>query len=205
MTVVLPVVVDERLQVFEAVAQPLRISVVLLDQEGSVLSEHRLVHVLLVKVDRLGGRDVLAPGCADGDPTVHITPGGQSTDESYTFNLLFADNCSAQTVSRAIRLRYYGADDVYVFRYNGNVPPLLDNSAGSGLRFDLYKESGLSPIGAVENDPDADDGKVFRIQDDSMSKVKYRVTKADGNPVGIANEVGATIVGRVKVRSVFGT
>ncbi|HOQ88279.1 MAG TPA: hypothetical protein PLQ89_21455 [Phycisphaerae bacterium] len=130
---------------------------------------------------------------------------GQSTDDSYTCNLLFADNCSAQTVSRTIRLRYYGADDAYVFRYNGNVDPLVDGSAGPGLRFDLYREDGLSLLGAVENDPDAYDGKVFRIQDDSMSKVKYRLTKTeDGNPVEIANEIGATIVARVKVASQLG-
>lgn len=131
---------------------------------------------------------------------------GQPADETYTCDLTFTDDCSSQVVDRQIRLRYVEPGDTYVFQYAGNVDPMINNSAGDNLRFDLYREDGLSHYGAVEDDPDASDGKAWRVQDDDQRKTKYRVTFTDtGNPVEIENEVGATVVARVKVRSQTGS
>jgi hypothetical protein len=130
---------------------------------------------------------------------------GQSTDDSYSCDLTFTDNCSAQVISRTIRLRYMGVGDAPVFQYNGDVDPLATGSTSPGMHCALYREDNLTVNGAVERDLFADNGWAYRIQDDSSIKTKYRfLFDETGNPLEIANEIGATIVARVRVREQSG-
>ena len=129
---------------------------------------------------------------------------GQTTDDSYSCDLLFTDGCSTQTITRTVRLRYMGVGETPIFRYNGDIDPLIDGSAGEGLRFDLYRETGLTHKGAVEADDEALDGSVWRLQDGSDTKTKYRVI-LNGGTLEVASEIGATILARVKVREQSGS
>ncbi len=131
---------------------------------------------------------------------------GQSTDDSYSCDLTFTDNCSGQVISRTIRLRYMGVGDTPVFQYNGDVDPLATGSTSPSMHCALYREDNLTVNGAVESDVSADNGWVYRIQDGSSTKTKYRfLFDGSNSPLEIANEIGATIVARVKVREQSGS
>lgn len=127
---------------------------------------------------------------------------GHGTDDDYTCTLTFTDNCSPQVVVRQVRLRYLGVGDTQVFEYLGDVNPAADDSAGSGLRFNLY--DGTVP-GAMELDPDALDGKAWRITDATgSSKSWYRAYQNDGSgwdDMSTHGEGGNTMVARLKVHS----
>jgi hypothetical protein len=143
---------------------------------------------------------------ADVTATFHPEPlAGHSTDDAYSCDLTFSDNCSGQVITRSIRLRYMGVGDTKVFQYNGNVDPMTNDSAGYDIRCNLYRGETLTAIGAVEFDPAADDGTVWHIQDQSSSATKYRFTNNAADGIEVANEIGATIVARVKVKSQTGS
>jgi hypothetical protein len=124
------------------------------------------------------------------------TPGG-----SYTCTLTFNDDCSGLVATRQVRVRYLAEAETAVCVYNGNLDPLVDDSAGPGLRLAQYNETGLSSYGSVESDPQAGDGLAFRIPDAAQQKTKYRFVDSTGNRIPIYGEVGATIVGRLRVYS----
>ncbi len=140
---------------------------------------------------------------ADVTATFHVEAlQGQATDTNYSCDLVFTDGCSIQSVSRTIRLRNTAVGSTIIFQYNGDTDPLANDSAGAGVRADMYRDDGVSPNGAVEVDPQAFDGKAWRIQDDDQVKTKYRFTRnSTSAPIEFDNELGATLIARVKVRS----
>jgi hypothetical protein len=75
MPVVVTVIVHKGLKVLEAVTEPLRVSVLLLNEKRRMLGEHRLVHVVQVEISGLEGGNLLAARHADGNPAVHTAPG----------------------------------------------------------------------------------------------------------------------------------
>lgn len=124
-------------------------------------------------------------------------------DCSPTCALTFTDDCSAQVVTRNVKVRVSPSSDTHVFAYNGDVPPLQDDSAGTGYRFGLYEGD---DNGAVETDPAADDGKVWHIVDTDTTKTKYRSERYDAGATShpwykykFRPEVGVTIVSRLRV------
>ena len=111
---------------------------------------------------------------------------------SYTAYLKFTStSCSAPEVTRAVQLVVMGLGQRMTFEYDGNVDPL---TAG----FILKSETPM-PVaqGDIEVDPDAIDGRVWRIQDVAGAKTKYVTASSPFMSGG----VGATILGRVRVRS----
>jgi hypothetical protein len=154
-----------------------------------------------------GDTGTLNPGeHADVVATIHPEAlVGQPTDNSYSCDLLFTDNCSVQTVTRTVRIRYLGPGDTQVFGYNGNANPEDEDAAGPGIKFRVAEGEGVAN-GAVEMDNDAADGQAWRMIDPSGQKTKYqtvywREATQTWEELDIRGEAGATILGRLRVRS----
>lgn len=152
-----------------------------------------------------GDTGTLNPGeHADVVATIHpeaLT--GQPTDESYSCDLIFTDNCSVQTITRTVRIRYLGIGDTQVFSYDGDANPEDDDSAGTGFKFQVAEGVGA---GTSEIDSDADDGRAWRIVDPTGQKTKYETLRwseatQTWEKIDIYGEAGATILGRLRVRS----
>jgi hypothetical protein len=135
------------------------------------------------------------------DVVSQIIPGVIASSDDYNCTLTFDDDCSPQTVTRNIRLRYLTTGNTHVFSYNGDVDPDTDGSIGPGMRFHLYE---TVPNGLVEDDVDAIDGKVWRMIDFGTMKSRYRAqywNDADWSTIPIHGEGGNTMVARLKVTS----
>ncbi|GMV96649.1 MAG: hypothetical protein AMXMBFR83_10110 [Phycisphaerae bacterium] len=139
--------------------------------------------------------------------TASINPAalvGYNTDTAYLCRLTFADDCSPQTVTRDVKLRYLGVGDTQVFAYGGNVLPTNDDSAGPGMRFDLDGDSQFN--GAVEEDAGAVNGYVWRLVDSTGTLTTwYRATYFNNAQQWVRvrerGEVGSTLLARIKLRS----
>jgi hypothetical protein len=148
-------------------------------------------------VDTAGYADVVATFNPAGLTT--LTPGA-----SYDCDLLLSDTCSGQMITRTIRLRYLEAGATATFAYDGRVSPTTNDSAGPGWTFQKSTDSTFD--GVVENDNDAIDGVTFRVNDTGADKVKYQLlNQASSSPLTIYREVGATYLGRVRVRAYTGS
>jgi len=127
---------------------------------------------------------------------------GHETNAAYACTLTFTDDCSPQVVERKVKLRYLGVGDTQVFVYDGIVAPTDYGAAGDDFHFELY--DGV-PNGAVEEDPDADNGLVWRMVDTSGLKTWYRLYHFDEvqgwDWVRVYGEAGATLLTRARVYS----
>lgn len=149
--------------------------------------------------------DTIQPG-GYADVTASIHPealAGHTTDDSYACNLVFTDDCSAQSISRNVRIRYLGIGDTQVFAYDGTTDPENDDSAGEGFRFRVAE--GVT-AGGVEPDGDAENGYAWRIVDPAGQKTKYEAVRwrqdnQEWDNLDIYSEAGATILARLRVRS----
>jgi len=144
-------------------------------------------------LDKSGSAGPIAPG--NSDVVTGSIDGTGLGIGTYTCTLVFTnDVCTALPLERrTVTLSVLGT----VWEYLGDVDPTDAGSAGLGLSF-LVEEGVIQ--GAVEDDAQAVDGKVWRIQDTADAKTKFR-SQPD---TIIAGEVGATIVARVRVRSQSG-
>jgi hypothetical protein len=91
-----------------------------------------------------------------------------------------------------------------VFAYGGDTLPTNDDSAGTGLRFDLDTDSQFN--GAVEPDPEAANGYVWRLVDstgtlNTFYRAMFLDPQAGWDRVRERGEVGSTLLARVKLRS----
>ncbi|GMV95792.1 MAG: hypothetical protein AMXMBFR83_01620 [Phycisphaerae bacterium] len=119
----------------------------------------------------------------------------------YNATLTIDDDCGRQQVTRTITVRSVAVNSVGSLLYNGDVDPLSANSAGPGLSFALWNDGSVQQ-GAVETDPAAQDFKAWHMVDSSSVKTKYNSCVFTGTncvPPTVFNEVGATVVGRLKV------
>lgn len=129
-----------------------------------------------------------------------------AADASYDAILTFSDSCSHQETTRTVTVRAVPAGTTHVWSYLGDVDPLAPNSAGPGLSFRLF-EGVLQ--GAVLTDTGADDQFAWDLPDLDVApngkKTKLNSCVFDGATcvdAPLYNEVGATVVSRLKVPSV---
>ncbi len=108
--------------------------------------------------------------------------------------------CGLAVITRKITMTVLGADATSVHIYQGAVSPTSTDSGGppsSGYSFGV--EEG-SIQGFVENDPQAIDGKAWRIQDNGSTKTKFRAVRPDPLPDPVIfTRAGATVVARARV------
>ena len=137
------------------------------------------------------------------DPSGLALPDAADADGALTNNgyLAFAEGtCGLAVITRFINVTALRADATSVHIYQGDMDPTVDGSGGSPGR-SFYVQEGTNQ-GYVEDDPDAVDGKAWRIVDGASTKTKFRAVGADPIPDPLVfTRSGATVVGRVKVRS----
>lgn len=134
---------------------------------------------------------------------------GRASGTTYDCTLELNDDCSPVPETRNVHFLYVTEEDSHVWTYNGDVDPETDDSAGLGLRFSPDPIS--VPNGYVDDDPDAVDGKVWRMQDlgnPPAIKAWYRAESWDPiawqwDEVRVNGEAGSTMVARVKVNLPF--
>lgn len=139
------------------------------------------------------------------DPAGLATPADPGSNLANNGFLAFGEtNCGMVPITRKVCVTAMGVDNTSLHTYQGDMDPLTLGSAGDPAGgYNFVVEEGAAN-GFVEDDPDAIDGKAWRIIDDGSSKVKYRAARAAAagldDPVPNAR-IGGTVVARVKVRS----
>jgi len=137
------------------------------------------------------------------DPTQLAFPASATGANDNAAALSFSEgNCDLGPIVRRIRINVLGPDATSVHEYNGNVDPTAPDSAGpEGSGYNFVVSEGTHQ-GSVEDDPDAVDGKAWRIIDTGGTKTKFRAARLAPLPdPEIFPRSGATVVGRVRVRN----
>ncbi len=150
--------------------------------------------------DKSGG--TIPPG-GYADVVGTINPGGQGAGNSYTGRLTFTNTADMTTIIRRVRMRVSTVNTVYVYTYLGDKDPTAEGSAGvsangTGQRFIVR---GGTLTGAVEADPDAQNRRVWRIQDAANDNyVTYQTVLGTGTTrIDVRGEIGVTLLARLKV------
>ncbi|HOW71332.1 MAG TPA: hypothetical protein PKY77_12080 [Phycisphaerae bacterium] len=185
--------------------------------------EYPITNLAQTPVDYHVEVNYLDAGCANWlaleGATGTLPPGGQALVKArfdqatiaacapgavYSANLVFTDGCSRKNVTNRIDVRHVPAGATHVWTYEGGVAPTATDAAGPGLQFDMHEGT---DVGESAIDPAAIDGRAWHIADTDASKTKYRtcLQEASGcSPPEVFNEVGATVVGRLKVTGFTG-
>lgn len=176
-----------------------------------------LVHDVSVQYGNTGAVDWLtltgASGTveagATGQVVAHVDASKMAvaeTDQVYDATLTFSALNSRQTITRTILVRSVPAGAVHVWRYDGAVNPMAADSAGAGLSFGFVTENPVSVLqGGTTRDMAAHDRIAWHLADAADKKTKLVGTVLNGSEwvtPTVYEEVGATVVGRLKVTAV---
>lgn len=130
-------------------------------------------------------------------------PANEDSIGTNTAFLAFSEGaCGLPTITRKINVTVLGANLTSVHEYLGDVDPLAADSAGPiGSGYNFVIQEGVTQ-GNVEDDPDAINGKAWRILDAANAKTKYRAARLAPLPDPVIyTRTGATIVARMRVRN----